>query len=100
MSVLFTFENCALISHESYVNQIYRSTLSNNSYTIKEDLFNLNVPYNDETISANRTSKRRKKSKPDDSIETEYDKKEFELVITFLNSQLKKTLIFFNNIFN
>lgn len=78
MSVLFGFENCFLVSHEEYINGIYKD--SSVACEIKTDLFNLNVPYQDETSTMIPNKKRRKKPQLTENVEIEADRKEFELV--------------------
>lgn len=53
MSLLFSHENCSLISHEIYLNQIYQNDGVNQKHKIRSDLFNLNVPYRQETTKNN-----------------------------------------------
>lgn len=83
MSVLFTSKDCALISHEKFINQIFSQHIENKvdgtqwCYRITSDLFNLNLPYRNESNAKKRWQKandiRIKK-------EIEENKVEFELV--------------------
>lgn len=67
MSLLFSHENCSLISHENFINQIYNECASASNetepvcYKIRSDLFDLNVPYRQKTDDEIHTKKRHRK---------------------------------------
>lgn len=67
MSLLISLENCSLISHENYINNIYNQCPdgTNDSkhvhYKIKSDLFDLNAPYREKTDDGTQTEKRQQK---------------------------------------
>lgn len=83
MSVLFTSKDCALISHEKFINQMFSHHIQKQAdgtqccYRITSDLFNLNLPYRNESNSRKRWQKAN-----DIRIKKEIDENivEFELV--------------------
>ncbi|XP_055321056.1 DNA N6-methyl methyltransferase [Sitodiplosis mosellana] len=85
MSVLFSFENCSLISHENFINRIYDGVTSSDSerasYKINPDLFELNVPYRYKTPDEAQTKKRQRKiiNKTNIVVAAEH-REEFELI--------------------
>lgn len=88
MSVSFKFENCALISHEDYINGIYNEIISYGQerckYQIYSDLFELNVPYRHQTDEDARTKKRHRKTiNKANQLVTEEHREEYELVFLF-----------------
>lgn len=86
MSVLFSHENCLLISHEQFINRIYDGCTSSESerfgYKINSDLFDLNVPYRHKTTDDAQTKKRQRKiiNKTTVKVADEH-RDEFELVL-------------------
>lgn len=86
MSVLFSYENCLLISHEQFINRIYDGSTSSESerfgYQIISDLFELNVPYRYKTPDVVQTKKRQRKiiNKTTIKVADEH-RDEFELVL-------------------
>lgn len=86
MSLLFTYENCSLISHEHYINEVYKNCSIGDdivNYKIRSDLFDLNVPYRQKTNDEVRSKKRHRKivKKMDDAVMTEHQD-EYALVHT------------------
>lgn len=85
MSVLISFENCSLISHEHFVNRVYDEVITKEgeqfTYKISPDLFELNVPYRYKTNEA-QTKKRQRKiiKKTNDVVATDH-REEYELVL-------------------
>lgn len=83
MSILFTSKDCALLSHEKFINQIFNNYVERQAdgtqcyYQISSDLFALNLPYRNEL-----NSKKRRRKANDIKINKEIDenKEEFELV--------------------
>lgn len=83
MSVLFISKDCVLLSHEKLINQIFSNYIERGAdgtqycYRINSDLFNLNLPYRNDSSPKKRWRKdydiRTKK-------EIEENKDEFELV--------------------
>lgn len=65
MSLLFSYENCSLISHEIYLNQIYQNASqnerANQKYKIRTDLFDLNVPYRQESTNNEKQIRKRQR---------------------------------------
>lgn len=65
MTLLFSHENCSLISHEVYLNEIYQSASTNDAagqkYRIRSDLFELNVPYRQENTNDEKETKKRQR---------------------------------------
>lgn len=90
MSVLFSFENCALISHEDFINHSYSETISNGDalckYKINSDLFELNVPYRTKSDEDAQTKKRHRKiiNRTKLAVAQEHHE-EFELVFEIEN---------------
>lgn len=94
MSVLFSYENCLLISHEQFINRIYDGCTSSDSeqigYKINSDLFDLNVPYRYKTPDdAEREKRQRKIINKTTAKVADEQRDEFELVLfdLFLLSQ-------------
>lgn len=82
MSVVFTLNDCTLISHEKFINQIYKNYVKNgteNGYRIADELFELNVPYRSETVAESNTRHRKAIDKRE-SKEIEENQTEFDLV--------------------
>lgn len=87
MSLLFSFENCSLISHEAFINKIYNDVASDNgehsAYKINPKLFELNVPYKEshETVENTESKRRRRKiiNKTRELVAEEH-KDEYDLV--------------------
>lgn len=100
MSVLFEFENCALISHENYINQIYNEVIADDNdrcrYQINSNLFELNVPYRHKTDEDAHTKRRRRKiiNKTNQLVAQEH-REEYELVFEFKLSLMVLILIGF-----
>lgn len=67
MSLLFSYEDCSLVSHETYLNQIYQnasiSDATKPKYKIRSDLFDLNVPYRQQTDTGNDTRMKKRQRK-------------------------------------
>lgn len=68
MSVLFTLNDCLLVSHEKFINQIYRKHIQTKkdgtqiSYRMVPELFDLNVPYRTESDTDVHTKKHHRKA--------------------------------------
>lgn len=67
MTLLFTGGECSLISHEIYLNQIYQNASHSNdaakqTYKIRSEIFDLNVPYRP-PVSANELRLKEKQRK-------------------------------------
>lgn len=83
MSVLFTSKDCVLISHEIFINQIFSNYIEREAdgtqccYRITSDLFELNLPYRNES---NSKKQRRKANDIRTKKEIEENKEEFEMV--------------------
>lgn len=88
MSLLFSLENCLLISHKDFLNNIYDDVVMSDgercSYEINTDLFELNVPYRFKSPDEIRTKKRQRKiiKKTRDSVAKEHQD-EYDLVKRF-----------------
>lgn len=68
MTLLFSHDDCSLISHEIYLNQIYQDASVNDAltpnYKIRSDLFDLNTPYRQKTTGSEMLlAKRQRKVK-------------------------------------
>lgn len=65
MSLVFSHENCSLISHETYLNRIYQGASHDDGatrkYKIRTDLFDLIVPYRQETANNEKEQKKRQR---------------------------------------
>lgn len=63
MSLIFSHENCSLISHEIYLNRIYQNASDGVSpkYKIRSDLFDLNVRYRQENANDEKELKKRQR---------------------------------------
>lgn len=79
MSLIFSNDNCSLISHEIYLNRIYQNASANDEtspkYQIRNDLFDLNIPYRQETANSERELKKRQRKileKNADRVKHEY----------------------------
>lgn len=77
MSLLFTHENCSLISHEHYINEVYKNCSIEGdlvNYKIRSDLFDLNVPYRQKPNDEVQTKKRQRKiiKKMEDAVMKEH----------------------------
>lgn len=88
MSLIFTHKNCSLISHEAYINGIYKNCSIDEhliSYKIRSELFDLNVPYRQTSeIEIEKSKKQHRKiikKKNATVVETHQD--EFALVDFF-----------------
>lgn len=103
MSLIFSHENCSLISHEIYLNRIYQNALGHNhhygasqKYKIRTDLFDLNAPYRQETANNDRELKKRQRKileKNADRVIHEYPN-EYALVnFSFKNYFLLDSLV-------
>lgn len=79
MSLLFSHEDCSLISHEIYLNQIYQNASHNDTaipkYKIRSDIFDLNIPYRQPPSNNEKQTKKRQRKiieKNADRIINEY----------------------------
>lgn len=83
MSLLFSYGDCSLISHEIYLNEIYASHCSDGlQYKIRSDIFDLNVPYRQQNTGNETWTKKRQRKiigKSVDKVINEYPN-EYELV--------------------
>lgn len=87
MSVLFSLDNCSLISHEEYINRVYSECVSTDEgtetrYKINPDLFNLNVPYRFKNIDCQTKKRQRKIIDKTKQQVAEQHRDEYELVIS------------------
>lgn len=58
MTLLFSHDDCSLVSHEFFLNQIYCDAAE---YKIRSDLFDLNAPYHQPTAGNEILSKKRQR---------------------------------------
>lgn len=99
MSVLFTSNDCALISHEKFINQIYSNYVELRDedkercyYQIATDLFDLNVPYRRDTVIDGTTRNRHRKAVDKKiSKQIESNQEEYDLVTYPLNFSFNKS---------
>lgn len=95
MSLLFSFENCSLISHKDFLNEIYNDVVTSDGercvYEINSNLFELNVPYRFKSSDEIRTKKRQRKiiNKTKDLVAKEHQH-EYDVVNKFLFCERKK----------
>lgn len=64
MSLLFSLENCSLISHENFINRIYcndSGDATHSHYKIRPELFELNVPYRQKSEDDSQSKNRHRK---------------------------------------
>lgn len=106
MSLIFSHENCSLISHENYVNRIYQDASFNDGaspkYKIRTDLFDLNVPYRQEAADSEKVLKKRQRKileKNADRVKHEHPHEYALVKFTLKNHFLLNTLFTMITIF-